>query len=354
MLVRRYLRPLMRVRQMPSALRCLGATALVFVAFGIRYVTVGETTISPYLGFLPAVILAAVIFDRGAGFLATVVSAVLAFYFFVEPRRTFRFEQTADLINLGLFLLVGSFISGVLEALGKAYMETEEANRSLAEARARAEAGEREREMLLAEFRHRVSNDLQRLGSMILLQAKSAPQAAAELRAAAARIQVIAGVHSRLARREGHVQVDVREFLHDLIADLRTSLTSLYPVGLFVDAESHALPVSRAGSVGLIANELVTNALKHAFLEGTRQGAVTVRFRREGCDFVLTVSDDGVGLAHPSTRPGAGMGSRLVRALAAQLGGHVETTSRAGNGTQHTLRFPVVPPGDAEHAQLHH
>ena len=102
MFVRRYLRPLMRVRRMPTAFRCLGALALVFVAFGIRYATVGESLISPYLGFLPAVIVAAVIFDRGAGFLATAVSGPLAFYFFVEPRHTFRFQQPADLINFGL------------------------------------------------------------------------------------------------------------------------------------------------------------------------------------------------------------------------------------------------------------
>jgi len=338
---------------MPLALRWLGAAALVGIAFAARH-SFDDPTVSPYLGFLPAVILAAMIFDRGSGVLATIFSAVLAVYFFVEPVHTFQLARPMDVINLCLFLGVGLSIAGAIEALHNAYVEAEGTNRSLAEARARAEAGEREREMLLAEFRHRVSNDLQRLGSMILLQAKASPAAATELRAAASRIQVIAGVHNRLARRDGHVQVDMREFLHDLIADLRASLTSLYPVGLFVDAEAHALSVSRAGSVGLIANELVTNALKHAFPETAREGAVTVGFRRDGADFILTVVDDGVGMAHPPQTPAPGMGSRLVRALAAQLGGHVETTSQPGAGTRHALRFPVAPPGDADYAQLHH
>jgi signal transduction histidine kinase len=48
------------------------------------------------------------------------------------------------------------------------------------------------------------------------------------------------------------------------------------------------------------------------------------------------------------------MGSRLVRALAAQLGGHLATESHPGGGTCHTLRFPVAPPAGAEHAQLRH
>lgn len=346
---------------MPLALRWLGTAALVSIAFTLRH-ALAEPSVSPYLGFLPAVILAALIFNRGSGVLATVLSAALAAYFFVEPEHTFLVTRPVDVINLILFVAVGLFIAGAVEALHGAYVEAEDTNRSLREARVRAEAGEREREMLLAEFRHRVSNDLQRLSSMILLQAKASPAAGAELRAAASRIQVLAGVHNRLARRDGHVQVDMREFLYDLIADLRASLTSLYPVGLFVDAESHALPVSRAGSVALIANELVTNALKHAFPEPAREGAITIGFRRDGIDFILTVADDGVGMTEPPCRSGdgpgdsrsVGMGSRLVRALAAQLGGHVETTSQPGGGTRHVLRFPAQPPGNAEYVQLHH
>jgi two-component sensor histidine kinase len=55
----------------------------------------------------------------------------------------------------------------------------------------------------------------------------------------------------------------------------------------------------------------------------------------------------------PGDSRSVGMGSRLVRALAAQLGGHVETTSQPGGGTRHVLRFPVQPPGNAEYVQLH-
>ena len=97
----------------------------------------------------------------------------------------------------------------------------------------------------------------------------------------------------------------------------------------------------------------MTNALKHAFPDAEREGSVTVTFRRDGRDFLLTVADDGVG-TQPSDRPGGGMGSRLVRALAAQLGGHVETIARPGGGTLLQMRFPVAAPGDAEYARLHH
>jgi two-component sensor histidine kinase len=118
------------------------------------------------------------------------------------------------------------------------------------------------------------------------------------------------------------------------------------------------LSVSRAGAIGLIANELVTNAMKHAFPDD-REGAITIGFHREADDFLLTMSDNGVGLEMPPEPQGegpqrSGMGGRLVRALTAQLGGHIETSARRGDGTIHVLRFPVAPPGDAEHPPFNH
>jgi two-component sensor histidine kinase len=125
-------------------------------------------------------------------------------------------------------------------------------------------------------------------------------------------VRVVAHVHDRLGRRDGHVLVDAGRLLEDLIADLRVSTAYLRPVGLFVEAEQHMMSVNRASAVGLIVNELVTNALKHAF---------------------------------PGDRQSGGMGRRLVRALAAQLGGRVETSQAEPSGTIYTVRFPVNAPG---------
>jgi len=99
------------------------------------------------------------------------------------------------------------------------------------------------------------------------------------------------------------------------------------------------------GAVGLIVNELVTNALKHAFPDQTREGAITVKFHREGPDFILCVADDGVGKATTPSREG--MGTQLVKAFAAQLGGRIEV-ERSASGTTQRLIFPVAAPGDTE------
>src|SRR5690349_13737018 len=155
----------------------------------------------------------------------------------------------------------------------------------------------RKRDLLLVEFGHRVKNDLARISATVGMQAVGAsPETAAALQAISERARVLARVHDRLSRRDGHVLVDMHEFLHDLVADLRVNLTDLTRVGLFVEAERHSLPVSRARAVGLIANELVMNALKHAF-PGDRAGVVRLGFWRDGQDLLLTVADDGVGLA---------------------------------------------------------
>ena len=356
--MRRYFHRSLRLRSLPLPARWGGSALLVCIAFGARYLLYGLTPDLPFLCFFSAVIVASVIFDRGSGFFAMALSAVLVIYFFTDPPFNFALENKADIINVVLFCLVGVFIAIVTEALHAAYAEAEQAHRVTEIARQRAEAGEREREVLLAEFRHRVSNDLQRIAGLLELQAlRAAPDAASALREASTRVHVIARVHDRLARRDGHVLVDVREFLHDLVADLRATVTDLQPIGLFIEAETHLLSVSRTGSLGLIVNELVTNALKYAFPDPDRSGAIKVSFRQDGADFLLTVTDDGVGVTDnlsAAPRSNGGMGTRLVRSLVAQLGGSIESSAQPGAGMRHLLRFPITPPGDPDHPPFPH
>ncbi|MBE7158412.1 MAG: DUF4118 domain-containing protein [Rhodospirillales bacterium] len=362
---RRFLQPSLHLRQAPLAVRLLAAAALVMVSFAVRYWLFRDTPGLPFLLFFPAIILSAVYLGRGSGLLATVLSALLALYFFVAPTHSFAVVDSNSEVSLFLFVAVGVFISLIVGTLRKAYVEVEQAHREIDDARQRAEEahheaeelrhraeeGERERDLLLQEFRHRLKNDLARILATIDLQAKRAsPDVAEAVHAVGDRLRVLARVHDRLSHTGGHATVDMHDFLHDLVADLRVSIAALTPVGLFIEAEHHPLSVARAGAVGLIANELVTNALKHAFPD-ERAGAIHVGFRHNGPDYLLTVADDGAGapVESPENTAGlgrGGIGQRLVRALAAQLGGRVETTAGESGGTTHTLRIPVDAPGD--------
>jgi two-component sensor histidine kinase len=97
--------------------------------------------------------------------------------------------------------------------------------------------------------------------------------------------------------------------------------------------------MEQAVPLGLILNELLTNALKYAF-PAEREGTISVRLERSGGELCLFVADDGVGLAENGGEGGgapAGMGQRLVRSLTQQLGGRVSIDSRPGEGTRCTF-----------------
>lgn len=104
--------------------------------------------------------------------------------------------------------------------------------------------------------------------------------------------------------------VDTSEFIASLCDDLSAALIGLRPITLVVDAESHLMPQERAVPVGLIMNELLTNALKYAFPD-ERSGTVKVRFWRDQDSFCLRVHDDGVGMTFKRTPRGSGLGQRL-------------------------------------------
>jgi two-component sensor histidine kinase len=105
---------------------------------------------------------------------------------------------------------------------------------------------------------------------------------------------------------------------------------------LKTDIESELLPTDRAIPIGLIVNELVTNAVKYGF-PGEATGTVTVTLKRLPGELRLTVADDGQGL--DPRRPDSGLGGRLVDRLAQQLGGQVERKSDS-RGTAVQLIFP--------------
>lgn len=204
-----------------------------------------------------------------------------------------------------------------------------------------AEVKARQRGLLLDEMSHRIRNDMQRLTGMLQAQAAADPAAAAGLLRAAGRIQVLGRVHRRLARRAGGSAVDSRVFLEELAADLRAALLPDSGIALVIGAEAHPLPVAVAGDLGLVVNELVTNALKYAFPPG-RAGTIRIYFAREDGLYRLTVADNGIGL--PRSAGTGGSGTRLVQALAGQLGGRLDRSGGEVGGTLCELRFPVRRP----------
>ena len=112
----RFLRGVKPLRRFPLAARYGLTVLIVLICFGVRY-ALGEADPSPYLLFLPAILFASFVFDRGSGFLATFLSAALALYFFVEPRGSFAPQDVGGVISVVIFTLVGLLTAAVVEAL---------------------------------------------------------------------------------------------------------------------------------------------------------------------------------------------------------------------------------------------
>ena len=189
-------------------------------------------------------------------------------------------------------------------------------------------------DVLLREIHHRVKNNLQSVAS--LLQMQPIPR---EIKAnMSQRIAAMSAVHEHIYRSDDFSIVHVRDYLHTLIETIRAG----HDPAVEVRAELDDLSVDKdaATPLGLILNEVVTNAFKHAFEDG-RAGVLAVRLVvGEDGRGQLTIEDNGVGF--DPERPAKGIGRRLIGALTGQIGGEASFASMAGTGSRFTLRFPLA------------
>ena len=193
------------------------------------------------------------------------------------------------------------------------------ADREQAEARLR-ESHER-LEAMLHEVNHRVANSLQLVSAFVYMQARNVQneEARAALDDTQRRIAAIAQVHRRLYTGDSVNRVDMAGYLGALLADLEeTWSTPEAPRTLSLSADPIAVDTDNAVAVGLIVNELVSNACKYAYGPDAA-GEVRVTLKAEGDKFLLRVEDDGVGMPADGAVKGTGLGSKLVNAMAATL-----------------------------------
>jgi PAS domain S-box-containing protein len=192
--------------------------------------------------------------------------------------------------------------------------------------------------MLLQELTHRVKNSLQFIASMVRLEARSnnSVEAKAALERVSHRITALGQLYSKLNKADSVEAVDAATYLDELCGDLIASVhkEGSTSIVLKTDIESVLLPTDRAIPIGLIVNELVTNAVKYGF-PGEAKGTVMVTLKRVLGGLRLTVADDGQGL--DPRRADSGLGRRLVDGFALQLGGQVARKSDSRGTTVHLI-----------------
>ncbi len=202
----------------------------------------------------------------------------------------------------------------------------------------------REKEMLLREIHHRVKNNLQIVSSLVHFHARKAESSdeQAVFAELGQRLVAMSLVHEKLYRTDDLSLVDAGDYLRSLVVALRASCLGAKEVDIRFAAADVSMPMEQALPLGMIACELVTNVLKHAF-PGRAQGTASIGLRAEAGRVVLTVDDDGVGFptGFDPSRDGS-FGWELIRALVAQIDGELEATS--DGGTHVRVRFSVPSP----------
>jgi two-component sensor histidine kinase len=196
-------------------------------------------------------------------------------------------------------------------------------------------------ENLRREADHRVKNSLQSAAALIRLEARtvSHPETQEAFVRTAGRIASISALHELLGHGKVAGQVEMGAYIRR-VAELAASARPPH-VSVDVDTASFLIPSAKASAVGMVVNEVMMNAFKHAFADG-RPGRVTVRLGMPDADrATLEVSDDGAGYREKTEVGGKGLGLQIVQASVAQIGGELFTSSGEAGGVRTTVTFPV-------------
>jgi len=197
-----------------------------------------------------------------------------------------------------------------------------------------------EKIVLIKEIHHRVKNNLAVISGLLELQALGEKQSTTrtKLLESQARIKSIAMIHETLYQNELFTSIELSAYLNKLAQNLRAAYESEESeITLTIDTEDVSLNINQAVPFGILANELITNAFKHAF-KGREEGEIMVQLYREKNQLSFSVIDNGLGFNEDILSNTSSLGITLIKTLSEQLGTTPEWKTGAG-GTQVTIRF---------------
>ncbi|MBC7905225.1 MAG: DUF4118 domain-containing protein [Rhodospirillaceae bacterium] len=321
---------LSRLRHNPVLGQLFAVTAFG-LAFAVRVVT--DQILPPgypFVTFFPAVILTTFVAGLWPGVMASVLSGLAAWYFFIPPLWSFHLgEGTA--LALTFYTVVVVVDVAVIHIMIRTLEQ-------LDEERAHSAALTSQTQVMFSEMQHRVSNNLQVISSLLMIsQSKVADPAALQvLEQARSRVATLGRLH-RMLHDPTDQGMNMEEYLRGLCAEVIDAAGAAH-VAWEVAAEPVEIAHDKLIPVALIMAELLSNSLEHAFANG-RPGKVWIRLTRDDGGVCLTVRDNGPGL--PKTfevDAQTSLGLRIVRALAGQLGGRF-TMRGDDSGTMCQLVF---------------
>jgi two-component sensor histidine kinase len=286
----------------------------------------------PFLLFFLVVVVSTLAFGARVGFLAVGLSTLLSVFFF-EPKGTLALRHAPDLIKIEVYAILAAGCVIAFASFANALIAAGDRSDTL-------EQLHQKKSLLLREMAHGVSNNFSAVAALISLRSTSVRdlEVRSILDAAIEQVTVMGRIHRRLRAGGEAGWVDSQTLLRELCEDFQQTVGSR-PLRIECKADSRRLPYDEAVLLGLIVNELVSNAMKHAFSDG-RAGRIRISFEALRGNSRVSVEDDGVGFGRSvHHRSEAGQGQDLVKGLSHQLGGDLAIDTGTG-GTSFRLSIP--------------
>ncbi|MEN0051668.1 MAG: sensor histidine kinase, partial [Bacteroidota bacterium] len=197
-------------------------------------------------------------------------------------------------------------------------------------------------ELLLKEIHHRVKNNLETVSSLLELQSAQVEddEVQSVMQASQSRVQSMSILHQKLYQGDDLASIEMKDYFKNLAESVLDTYDAWEQIEMEYDMQELELDVDTAVPIGLIVNELLTNALKYAFPDGEK-GKVYLSLKQlQPKGLQLVVADDGVGKSTSDMPKGTGFGSQLIDLLTRQLGGTVREES--GDGMKVIFEFELV------------
>ncbi|WP_297337105.1 tetratricopeptide repeat protein [Algoriphagus sp.] len=209
----------------------------------------------------------------------------------------------------------------------------QKANDLLTQKNQKIEKQNQEREMLLKEIHHRVKNNLQIISSLLSMQTRRMNDLKMidAMKESQSRVKTMALIHEKLYQYDNLSAINMREYLIQLSDFLTQTYRTDKKIQVEIDSEEINLDIDTAIPLGLITNELLSNALKYAF-EDTQTGTIKIKLAATGPgEFELLVADTGKGLSQDmDIERSPTLGLRLVNSLTRQINGTMNVQSQGG------------------------
>ncbi len=246
-------------------------------------------------------------------------------------------QQQKNERNILIFLSLGLIVIAVF--IYYMYQLKQKVNKGLEEKNELIKKALADKELLMKEIHHRVKNNLQVISSLLNLQSNfiTDSKATAAMMESKNRVHSMALIHQRLYQNENLTEIDLEEYLDQLLDNLEHSYSSgEKEIDIGLEATKMMMDVDKVILLGLIVNELVTNSFKYAF-ENVDTGIINVNLKEIGEFVELTVCDNGKGMESPPEIKQGSLGTLLVNDLSKKL--NAKLAYDLSKGTSVSIRF---------------